>query len=129
MNNFTVGPREQSIPEWAEELGSRWAYLRMFAVQPYKNQPHIVAVYRMIIHQAYDRNGKWIPLWAYAEDCEGYNNGKYRTNFGDGIGKLGSYAEMRQLMERRIARLQSLWPVLDNKIARDRIVMPHVVVP
>lgn len=126
MNKFTVGPREQTIPEWAEDLGSRWAYLRMFSVQPYKNKPHIIYVYRMIIHQAFDRNGKWIPLWAYADDCECYNNGEYRVN-GGSTGQLGDYSEMRQLMERRVARLQSLWPVLEDKTVRDRIVMPHVV--
>jgi hypothetical protein len=121
IKNFSVGPRTQSIPEFAYKgLGSRWFYLRLFSVSPYKNKPHIITVYCQIIHQTFDRDLNWINQFAYVEDYESYNNGKYRTGGGNPSVLVDDLKEAYRIANTRFEKISGIWKVLEDKKAIER---------
>lgn len=126
--DFFVGPRKQGIPEFAHDgMGSRWYYLRLFAVNPYKNRPHIVQVYRQIIHQTWDKNYKWINQFAYSDDYEAYNNGEYRIGGGQPGAILESLDDAYKLAAKRFERIKGIWPIIEDLTAIEYFAMPKLL--
>lgn len=128
MKEFLVGPRKQGIPEFAHDgLGSRWFYLRMFSVNPYKSKPQVVSVYRQIIHQTWDRNLNWINKFIYVEDHESYNNGKFRTGGGDAGILVDDLTEAYQIAAKRFEKLSSIWTILEDVKAIEYFAVPKLL--
>jgi hypothetical protein len=118
MKEFFVGPSKQSMPEFAHDgLGSRWFYLRVFSVNPYKSKPHIVSVYRQIIHQTWDRNLNWVNEFIYVEDSESYNNGKFRIGNGGPTSRFYNLEEAYNFAHKRFDSMSNIWTILEDKVA------------
>jgi hypothetical protein len=126
--DFFVGPRKQGIPEFAHDgLGSRWYYLRLFSVAPYKGQPHIVQVYRQIIHQTWDKNLNWINQFAYTDDYEVYNKGEYRTGNGGKGAILESLDDAYKFAAQRFEKIGNLWPIIEDVKLIEHFAMPRLL--
>lgn len=122
MKELSVGPRKQSIPKFAHDgFGSRWYYLRMFSFNPYKNKPHIVSVYRQIIHQTWDRNLNWVNEFIYVEDSEYYNNGKFHIGNGGPASLFYNLEEAYNFSCKRLDNFSSIWTILEDKVYIDYI--------
>lgn len=128
MKEFLVGPRKQSLPEFAHDgLGSRWFYLRMFSVNPYKNKPHIISVYRQIIHQTWDRNLKWINKFIYVEDYESYNNGVFRAGNGNPGVLVDDLGEAYRIAANRFEKFAKIWTILEDVKAIEYFEIPNLL--
>ena len=122
---FSVGPRTQSIPKFAfDGLGSRWFYLRLFSVNPLKNKTDIVAVYRQIILQTFDKNLNWVNQFAYSEDYEVYRNGKFRNADGRPGVITNSLEDAYSEAAKRYGKLSGIWPILEDNVAIEYLTIP-----